>query len=347
MTGNPEELVKILLSNKLIKASDVVDSGIQLQHDERDRFVLSTLLVDGKPLMMLKRTRYPDAIESLNQEIQAYNIINKHPQLNFITPALLFDGLELPEGLFVMQWKDTNTQIDLTSVNNMHLLGNALGKLSAYTQDIESESSYNEQPWVLSTLSAHPRWKPDQLDKVITRTDQVNTLREGLKLASQIWHPGALVHGDLKREHCLLVTDNTSGNICILDWELAGYGDPAWDVASIISDILFNTQYGSDAFTNQVDDMAQTGNIQTFLKTYAEWQSLDEDFMLRIAVFTAARLFQTALESAALFGLGDESGVDGLLFMAAQVLHDPQQFAESLSTEKNGITTRKNHRMKP
>jgi aminoglycoside phosphotransferase (APT) family kinase protein len=51
----------------------------------------------------------------------------------------------------------------------------------------------------------------------------------------------ALVHGDLRRENCLTLPAPTAKRrtrLLLVDWELAGRGDPALDVAAVIAAFL-------------------------------------------------------------------------------------------------------------
>lgn len=45
--------------------------------------------------------------------------------------------------------------------------------------------------------------------------------------------PVCLVHGDLSWEECLV---DGEGDLRLIDWESAGFGDPAWDVACILEE---------------------------------------------------------------------------------------------------------------
>jgi Ser/Thr protein kinase RdoA (MazF antagonist) len=46
------------------------------------------------------------------------------------------------------------------------------------------------------------------------------------------WSPSALIHGDWKLENCLISHDGTG--LHVVDWELAGWGDPLWDAGTLL-----------------------------------------------------------------------------------------------------------------
>jgi thiamine kinase-like enzyme len=65
-------------------------------------------------------------------------------------------------------------------------------------------------------------------------------LSERLTQLSQTWRERAqaepsLIHGDLRLDNCCVKARST--RIRIVDWELAGWGDPLWDAAAVLADL--------------------------------------------------------------------------------------------------------------
>jgi aminoglycoside phosphotransferase (APT) family kinase protein len=56
-----------------------------------------------------------------------------------------------------------------------------------------------------------------------------------LQRAARSWAPSCLVHGDVKWDNCLVHRDTTPPTVQLVDWELAGWGDPAWDLAAALA----------------------------------------------------------------------------------------------------------------
>jgi hypothetical protein len=53
------------------------------------------------------------------------------------------------------------------------------------------------------------------------------------------WTPGALIHGDVKWDNCLVSSDAAGREaVKLIDWEAASTGDPGWDVGSALSHYL-------------------------------------------------------------------------------------------------------------
>lgn len=65
-------------------------------------------------------------------------------------------------------------------------------------------------------------------------TKRMTALKDG-------WRTDAFVHRDLRWENCLLSRDAASGRwtrVTIVDWELAGRGDAAWDLGTLLASYL-------------------------------------------------------------------------------------------------------------
>ena len=126
------------------------------------------------------------------------------------------------------------------------------------------------------------------------------------------WKQESLIHGDIKWDNCVLVPDNGNGSVKLklVDWELADWGDPCWDVAAIFSAfIVFWIQSlpltpGEDAAQAvkltqfPIEKMQPT--IQTFWRSYLDEMQIDpaaaRDVLRRSVLFCGARTIQTAYE---------------------------------------------------
>ena len=328
---HPAELIQYLLHRNIITTAEVVDRGVQLSGDMRERSVLRALAIGGVPTYMVKQARVPETVENILQELRVYSCLEKIPELNGSIPPLI--TADADRGLLVLGWvgKDGLQYSHLPREEMAALLGDLMGKLHALTRNIAGQSGMGDRPWILSSLGGNPRWLPEELPEVMARASKPDLLKKGLKYGEKAWASDALIHGDLKQEHCLLVDNGTQAALCLIDWELAGYGDSAWDVGSIISDILFDHGYEQGSGAYGAAEIVQEGSIGIFFHFYSQHCLVDSDFLYRVAVFTGARLLQTSMESAAAYGMGTTSGVDMLVAMAEQILSDPSAFAQMLS----------------
>lgn len=94
-------------------------------------------------------------------------------------------------------------------------------------------------PWILSRerRNSHPF---KELSKATSQLfDYVEGSPELCIALDQLrdnWLPTTLMHGDMRLENCILSISNGESqfNLKIVDWELADFGDPCWDIGSII-----------------------------------------------------------------------------------------------------------------
>ena len=143
------------------------------------------------------------------------------------------------------------------------------------------------RPWVLDLLEHASEWSR-QADSGLAHV--VHGVRSRPLLVGLIedlqaaWVPHALVHGDLRDANVLLAEP-----LRFVDWEFAGYGDPAWDLACLLSWL--------DVELDQVVGGEQRYEwSRAILDAYAPGRRLGEDFCRRVRLLRAARLIERASE---------------------------------------------------
>jgi hypothetical protein len=175
-------------------------------------------------------------------------------------------------------------------------------------------------PWILSFHQMTPQMLHQvsggnrQLLDILRQYPQFGQV---LDQVSKEWRQESLIHGDIKWDNCVLVpVGNGSGNghgavkLKLVDWELADWGDPCWDVAAIFSAfVVFWIQSmplepGQDAARAvkltqfPIEKMQPT--IQGFWKSYLEEMQMDQtaarEVLRRSVLYCGARMIQTAYE---------------------------------------------------
>jgi aminoglycoside phosphotransferase (APT) family kinase protein len=150
------------------------------------------------------------------------------------------------------------------------------------------------------------------------------------------WHPSALVHRDVKWDNVLLGQVGGRRRITMVDWELAGFGDPAWDLGSVIADYLglwlsslpAGAGRGIDSYVDHARVPLQSLQpaIRAFWHEYRRARCLDDkenSCLLTAAVKNgAARLLQTAFEYAQGQRELDDRAVASVQ-LANNILRDP------------------------
>lgn len=67
----------------------------------------------------------------------------------------------------------------------------------------------------------------------------VQSVNDALRMLKQTWQPICLIHGDFKCDNILIRRESADDQtIKFIDWELSGWGDPLWDLGSLIGHYL-------------------------------------------------------------------------------------------------------------
>src|SRR6185369_338454 len=101
-------------------------------------------------------------------------------------------------------------------------------------------------PWIMSVHQPSPRvlsgiTGANYQALRILQTEE--NLAKHLDSMRSLWQPSTLIHCDVKLDNVLVddrdddAADGTT-DIHLIDWELAQFGDPAWDVGSALHDFL-------------------------------------------------------------------------------------------------------------
>lgn len=135
-------------------------------------------------------------------------------------------------------------------------------------------------------------------------TDGLNELRDS-------WDAVTWTHGDIRWDNFLLWSELPSNlKLLLVDWELAGIGDPSWDVGSVFAEFvaswLFSISLRNGASDDDfVDNASQPlGSMQvairSFWQSYMSHSSMDSStimlFLHKSVRYSAARLLQVGLE---------------------------------------------------
>ena len=108
-----------------------------------------------------------------------------------------------------------------------------------------------------------------------------------LAAARARWAPLAVVHGDARLDNWLF---DDAGEPTLIDWETAGRGDPAWDVAAVVQDLI--SLSGAERLAD-----VPAARVGAFLDDYA--RAAGDDVRDRLAGLLTARLLQRAVQVAA------------------------------------------------
>lgn len=164
-------------------------------------------------------------------------------------------------------------------------------------------------PLILGVLRERPLDHPGPMGRLIPQLAGLPDLVEAAAEASRAGRL-CLVHHDLKWDNVVL-SDSASAEPVILDWELAGAGDPAWDLGCLIAEHLLRV--------GALDplDSAAAALLASYARTARVSARVVEVFARRVVMAAVLRLAQLALEVAERATPGDDVRARELVALAA------------------------------
>jgi len=321
------DLTSYLLEKGLIEPGSIVSGDLVLQDASRRNRNFKILSKQGR-CYFLKQGIGP--LPSIEREAAIYRFLSSLPGVPYLAGCLpVVSFHDHARQILVLEIPPRTETLDeycrwagRTPTWAGELIGRALGDVHRLTRDQAIEGSpgakfAEESPWVFRIHEPVPRifWGASDANQRLVRIIQEFVgLREHLDRLREDWRVECLIHGDLKSPN-LVLERGPSGRVRralkIVDWELAGFGDAAWDIGSILSDSLalwlLSIPMGHEMPVEQSLGLARlplkaiAPAMQSFWSAYVDQRDLDskgaEELLRRSASHAAARLLQTAYET--------------------------------------------------
>jgi aminoglycoside phosphotransferase (APT) family kinase protein len=178
-----------------------------------------------------------------------------------------------------------------------------------------------EPPGILTAHRGGPlvRWLGPGQMRLVGRVRDHAPLARALDELAATWRRDTFIHGDIKFENCVVASgadapddadSRARAEVKLVDWELADFGEAAWDVGSLtqayLALCLSNAPADSRgglrerlrASAMKCDDMR--GAVAAFWRAYEDEAAPDEQarraLIERALLCASARLIQTGLE---------------------------------------------------
>jgi aminoglycoside phosphotransferase (APT) family kinase protein len=241
------EVAAYLLERRLVSRRSIVSGQLRIvDASRRNRnFRVSGGLGES---YLLKQGLAADSAQTLANEVALYRRLAAEaaPIASCIPRLYAYDSVR---GVLILEWI-ANSQ-DLYRYHAARgrcslMLAAALGRVLAALHSVapDAEAFRRDAPWVLSLhhvqLDAlrYLSSASIELIKIIQEEERfvrsLDELRDG-------WCSETLVHRDVKWENCIAHAPEGGTRLTrvkLVDWEMAGWGDPAFDVGSGFSDFL-------------------------------------------------------------------------------------------------------------
>ncbi|HEX8157794.1 MAG TPA: aminoglycoside phosphotransferase family protein [Solirubrobacteraceae bacterium] len=342
------DVAAYLLERRLISRRSIVSGQLRILDASRRNRNFRVSGGAGESYL-LKQGIAADSTVSLANEVAVYRrLAAGEGSIASCIPRLY--GYDAERGVLILEWIAGAQDLyryhaarGCCSVALGGAVGRALAALHAVTPD--EEEFRRDAPWVLSLhrpqldalryLSA----ASIELIKVIQEDERfgrgLDELREG-------WCIETLVHRDVKWENC--VAHARPGGVRLtrvklVDWEMAGWGDPGFDVGSAFSDVLgfwlASMPVDGDLLDEHRERSLQSLRPATaaFWRAYTRARGLDPGqasrLLLRSIRYAAARLVQSAYEHTQETPLMTKR-VAGSLQLSRDMLLQPRKAATDL-----------------
>lgn len=329
MTG--AELILYLLARDILQPADVVHGSARIISRPRDRFNLHELSVGGRTLAYIKELRSASGRPYLDAEIAALGFLGRHQELATMAPrCLAIDGAR---GLLVTAAAEGQPATELRDPDFVDALAHRLAALHNGTRTSgaggPTPDIIGEVPWVLRLFGGGDDWRPRALALVWPLVTNQARMRQAASEAIRIWTRTSLIHGDIKWEHCFLnQRHGERTSICLVDWELSGVGDAAWDVAAALAELLV-VNSPADASGAAVDASSPLERFMSIYLDRAGAFTRDRAFVRRATLLAAFRTFQTSLEHATA-DPRNQGAIRALVQRAEWILASREAMADSL-----------------
>lgn len=257
LTGRPRDsqhLVRDLIDLEVVTSAEVMAGSVAFEEASMSH-VAFRVTVDGRPRAFVKRC---DPVGSsgrtLDAEVVVYELARHDPRLAAVMPRSLSvsPGGEtlvlqcLPAVDEASSWPFAGPS--LPGVGGRSVL-EAYGRALAVVHD-QRPAPFGDPPWLLWGLTATPppvEGLPEPVAALYLEVANDPVMRRGIEVAAHDWQPAGLIHGDLRWTNVVAdePTGGAVGRVWLVDWELACVGDPAWDVGSVLADLVTGMAVGT------------------------------------------------------------------------------------------------------
>jgi aminoglycoside phosphotransferase (APT) family kinase protein len=336
----PDAIVRTLIDGGFLTAADIVDKDVDLVDLGRSNPV-HLVRIDTVGRLIVKQGQAVGSVFDAGFEREAsvfrhaagsVALARLMPRCLAVRPELRLLVLEFIDG--TPAWAVEADGI-LETVELIVRLASTLGELHCATR---SNAGFDDAlPWVLrlfdddrdALMWSHPDVRP-----LLNQAAERPRFVENLRGCRQSWRADCLIHGDVKFDNCLLLAaggERSAFEVKFIDWELSVYGDPAWDLACLLENVVLRqvTAKAEVVWPAAVAKLARTA-----LDRHCRACGAFDGVAKRLPGLVAACLLQTALRHATLTSKERQSfpaPIEPLIDASARIFSEQANIAAGLA----------------
>lgn len=310
-----------LISRRWISGLDIIKNRYKVEHVKSFKNIFHVTSGDNELCIKQVDPNSLWSIKLMPKYVQVLKIINEvehYKKLRLFLPE--FYGFDDQHNFLVTSYLSRSENVDEYVQRHGHLSIDLLSIISDIVAligvNISKELGRHDGltqlpkglPWILDIFEKNNEETRHMLlhSKVISEVERQPVFCEIINKARALWIPTSLIHGDIKWSNFLINSfDESPLKILLTDWETADIGDPLWDLAGIIQNVICNNifrfQIVSESIPRPVafeiaDCIPVLSNV---ILRYHKKLNLTCDSLSakKVLTYTSARLIQTASES--------------------------------------------------
>lgn len=349
----------LLLEKELLTAQDIITGDYEATSiNRRNRNVQVTTIHGKNYLVKQVFDKNSENAKTLTVELSFYQYIKEYfpkiqgsfPKVNYANAHEVLLILEFYQEAIPL-WKYYREKgIAKMPMKTIGAAGKLLGEMHKAFHEMTDFSLLflsKKVPFAFELHKPHPKilsyMRKGGL-QLIEHLQQDENLVHIFEDLEKQWQINSMIHGDIKLDNMLVIPQESSEEsecLKLIDWEMAQYGDRAWDVAGGLQDFIFwwvimmpnedtpEAMIQKAPFTFKELQPGVQAYWHSYAKAYQDFKEPEESFLTRAVLFAGLRCLQTAYEIATKFETIPAIAMI-LLNMGKSIMKDPQMAKEKL-----------------